>query len=50
MERASTAEAQGTCEDRFAAVRAALEQNLASGEELGASVHVDLDGDRVVDL
>jgi CubicO group peptidase (beta-lactamase class C family) len=44
------ASAQGTCEDRFAAVREALEDNLASGEELGASVHVDLDGETVVDL
>jgi CubicO group peptidase (beta-lactamase class C family) len=41
---------QGTCEDRFGAVRAALEENLGSGEELGASVYVDLDGERVVDL
>ncbi len=41
---------QGTCEDAFAAVRAALEENLDSGEELGASVYVDLDGEGVVDL
>ena len=41
---------QGTCEDRFAGVREALEANLGSGEELGASVHVDLDGQPVVDL
>lgn len=42
--------AHGVCRRRFAAVRDALEANLASGEELGALVHVDLDGDPVVDL
>jgi len=41
---------QGTCDDRFSAVREALEANLASGDELGASVFVDLDGQTVVDL
>ncbi len=41
---------QGTCDPRFAAVRDALEQAVASQEELGASVCVDLDGERVVDL
>lgn len=41
---------QGTCDDRSSAVRGALEANLASGEELGASVFVDLDGQTVVDL
>ncbi|HZZ45843.1 MAG TPA: serine hydrolase domain-containing protein [Pseudonocardia sp.] len=40
----------GVCDDRFAAVGAALERNLNSGEELGASLVVDIDGDRVVDL
>jgi CubicO group peptidase (beta-lactamase class C family) len=40
----------GTCEQRFEAVRAALARNLDSGEELGASLVVDLDGDIVVDL
>jgi CubicO group peptidase (beta-lactamase class C family) len=40
----------GTCEQRFEAVRAALARNLDSGEELGASLVVDLDGDTVVDL
>ena len=44
------ADVQGTCDQRFSAVRDALEQNLASGEELGASVCVDLDGERVVDV
>ena len=41
---------EGTCEGRFSAVRQALEDNLESGEELGAAVHVDLDGQTVVDL
>ncbi|MEU3184456.1 serine hydrolase domain-containing protein [Streptomyces sp. NPDC006923] len=41
---------QGTSEPRFDAVRAALRRNLDSGEELGASLVVDIDGERVVDL
>jgi CubicO group peptidase (beta-lactamase class C family) len=40
----------GTCSDRFQAVRTALEANLASGDELGASLVVDLEGEIVVDL
>ncbi|AXB47670.1 serine hydrolase domain-containing protein [Amycolatopsis albispora] len=40
----------GTADARFAGVRAAFEQNIESGEELGASLVLDLDGDRVVDL
>ncbi|MEU8250428.1 serine hydrolase domain-containing protein [Nonomuraea sp. NPDC048916] len=40
----------GTCDPRFDAVRTALEQNLASGEELGASLVLDIDGDIVIDL
>ena len=43
------AEVQGSCDDRFSAVREALARNL-DGEELGASVAVDLDGETVVDL
>jgi CubicO group peptidase (beta-lactamase class C family) len=39
----------GSCDDRFTAVREALARNL-DGEELGASVAVDLDGETVVDL
>jgi CubicO group peptidase (beta-lactamase class C family) len=34
----------------FGAVRDALARNLGSGEELGASLAVDIDGDLVVDL
>ncbi|MGW6449844.1 serine hydrolase domain-containing protein [Lentzea sp. NPDC055074] len=40
----------GSHDDRFDAVRAAFEKNLASGEELGASLVVDLDGESVVDV
>jgi CubicO group peptidase (beta-lactamase class C family) len=43
------AEVQGNCDDRFTAVREALARNL-DGDELGASVAVDLDGETVVDL
>ena len=41
---------QGRCDDRFDGVRAALEENLSSGEELGASICIDLDGEVVVDM
>ena len=44
------AEIKGTCEGRFAAVRAALAERLDSGEELGASIAVILDGVPVVDI
>ena len=44
------AEVHGTCDSRFEGVRDALAANLESGEELGASVAVDLDGETVVDL
>ena len=40
----------GKCDDRFDSVRAALARNLDSGEELGASLVLDIDGDIVVDL
>ena len=40
----------GRCDDRFAAVRAAFADNLASGRDIGASVAVFLDGRSVVDL
>jgi CubicO group peptidase (beta-lactamase class C family) len=43
------AEVHGSCDDRFAGVREALAQQL-DGEELGASIAVDLDGETVVDL
>ncbi|WP_448641892.1 serine hydrolase domain-containing protein [Geodermatophilus sp. URMC 63] len=43
------AEVHGSCDDRFSGVREALERQL-DGDELGASVAVDLDGETVVDL
>jgi CubicO group peptidase (beta-lactamase class C family) len=43
------AEVHGSCDDRFAGVREALAQQL-EGDELGASIAVDLDGEAVVDL
>jgi CubicO group peptidase (beta-lactamase class C family) len=41
---------QGECDPRFAEMRELLEASLASGEDLGASVAVTLDGASVVDL
>ena len=40
----------GTYDSRFAAVRDALERNMASGEEVGCAVCVTLNGETVVDL
>jgi CubicO group peptidase (beta-lactamase class C family) len=44
------ADLQGKCDERFGALRSALQQNVDSGAELGASVVLDLDGDIAVDL
>jgi CubicO group peptidase (beta-lactamase class C family) len=44
------ADIHGTCDERFEAVRGALAKNLDSGEELGASIVVDIDGDNIVDM
>ena len=41
---------QGTCDERFAAVRDAFEANFTNGDDVGASVAVTLDGEMVVDL
>ena len=41
---------QGSCDERFSAVRAEFERNFAEGDEVGASVCVAVDGDTVVDL
>ena len=38
------ADVQGTCDARFEPVRDALAAQLESGEELGASIAVDVDG------
>jgi len=43
------AEVHGSCDDRFGRVRETLAQQL-DGDELGASIAVDLDGETVVDL
>ena len=44
------ADLQGTCAPRFDAVRQALQHNIDSGEELGTSLVLDIDGERVIDL
>jgi len=41
---------EGTCSDRFAPVRQAFALNLESGQDIGASVAVVVDGEPVVDL
>jgi CubicO group peptidase (beta-lactamase class C family) len=40
----------GTCDERFAAVRHELAECLDAGDELGASIVVDVDGAAAVDL
>src|ERR1044072_5006691 len=48
------ADIHGTCDEGFEAgcggVRGALAKSLDSGEDLGASIVVDIDGDNVVDM
>ena len=44
------ADIRGVCAERFEAVRSALARNLDSGEELGASLVVDIDGEIVIDM
>jgi CubicO group peptidase (beta-lactamase class C family) len=44
------AEIHGTYDERFQSVRDALARNLDSGEELGASLVLDIDGDIVIDM
>ncbi len=41
---------EGTCAERYQPVRAALAAQLASGEELGASIVLNVDGETVVDI
>jgi CubicO group peptidase (beta-lactamase class C family) len=43
-------EVHGACSSRFQSVRSALEANLVSGQELGASIAVNLAGETVVDV
>jgi CubicO group peptidase (beta-lactamase class C family) len=44
------ADINGTCDERFDAVRRELAACLDSGDELGASIVVDLDGEVAVDM
>jgi CubicO group peptidase (beta-lactamase class C family) len=44
------AEVSGNCDARFEAVRDALAGQLDTGNELGASIVVDIDGDTLVDI
>lgn len=41
---------EGTSEDRFAELRKIFQERLDSGEELGASITVNIDGKNVVDI
>jgi CubicO group peptidase (beta-lactamase class C family) len=43
-------EVHGSCTEQFEPVREALREQLALGEELGASVYVDLDGEPALDV
>jgi CubicO group peptidase (beta-lactamase class C family) len=49
-EGTAVADVHGTCQGRFEDVRSALARNLDSGEELGASLVVDIDGEILVDI
>ncbi|WP_305093264.1 serine hydrolase [Prescottella sp. R16] len=40
----------GFCSERFEGVRRAFEENLTSGEELGASLVIDIEGETLVDI
>ncbi|KIW37019.1 uncharacterized protein PV06_10652 [Exophiala oligosperma] len=44
------AKAQGECHPCFDALRAELEKQIASGDELGASIVLNVDGTNVVDI
>jgi CubicO group peptidase (beta-lactamase class C family) len=44
------ADVSGTCDGRFEEVKRELAESLDSGEELGASIALDLDGDVVIDM
>src|SRR3954452_951458 len=46
----AVADIHGVCEEPFEAVRGALARNLDAGEELGASLVVDIDGEIVIDM
>lgn len=44
------AQVQGTCHPAFSSLKALFEENLASGEELGADICVTINGQTVVEL
>ena len=44
------AEIQGYCDNRFRKVQDVLARSIASGEDLGASVAVTIDGEMVIDI
>jgi CubicO group peptidase (beta-lactamase class C family) len=44
------AQVQGTCPSKFEGVKKLLEEQIATGEELGASIVVNIDGETVVDI
>ncbi|KAK5946296.1 hypothetical protein PMZ80_000438 [Knufia obscura] len=44
------AKVQGTCSEKFNSVKQLLEEQIASGQELGASIAVNIDGEEVVDI
>ena len=50
MTEVARAEVQGTCSDRFEPVRAELAERLASGDELGASIVINVGGETVADM
>jgi CubicO group peptidase (beta-lactamase class C family) len=47
---AQMAQIEGTCDERFSALKRELERNVDAGAEVGASIVVDLDGDIAVDI
>src|SRR5512135_1541355 len=50
MTTPATPEIHGTCDRRFAPVRAAFERNFRERDEVGAALSIVVDGDPVVDL
>lgn len=44
------AQVNGHCDPRFEELRTLLEENIASGAEVGASICVNIDGNNVVDI
>src|SRR5258708_22250034 len=50
MADVASADVQGTCSNRFEPVRAALADRLASGNELGASIVINVGGETVADM